>query len=294
MKQGRRKFIYGMLVFAGWLLRPRLSFPASTSSIPSTKGRGGKGGVEGFLGEESNYNIALLWFKRAAKGSFRLTREGDGYMAILEVETIGFIGFLTSYRHHIYRSHMSYNPDDGRLRVKLFERYVTIGKRIEKTLTRLDNEAGHMNARFFEKGELVKVLDEPIPEGVIYEDILSAYYNVRLGNYGPLDPGRHFEIRTIPSEGESLIKVEVATDDEAIKWRRKLKIDPGDKIIAATVRVPRKIFESKTGEIKALFNEAIIPVQGVVKDYIGFGDMKCTLVEEKAPIEEPIIRQGVV
>lgn len=294
MNRGRRKFIYGMLVFAGWLLRPRLSFPASTSSIPSTKGRGGKGGVEGFLGEESNYNIAFLWFKKAATGSFRLTREGDSYVGVLEAETIGFIGFLTSYRHHIYRSHMSYNPDDGRLMVKLFERHVTIGKRVEKTLTRLDNEAHHMNARFFKKGKLVKVVDEPIPDGVIYEDIMSAFYNVRLGNYGPLDPGRHFEIRTIPSEGESLIKVEVATEDEALKWRRKLKIDPGEKVIPATVRLPRKLFESKKGEVTAIFNEAIIPLYGVVKDYIGFGDMRCTLIEGEEPGEEPVIRQGEV
>ena len=292
MNRGRRKFIYGMLVFAGWLLRPRLSFPASTSSIPSAKGRGGKGGVEGFIGEESNYNIAFLWFKKAATGSFRLTREGDSYVGVLEAETVGFIGFLTSYRHHIYRSHMSYNPDDGRLMVKLFERHVTIGKRIEKTLTRLDNEEGHINARFFKKGKLVKVVDEPIPDGVVYEDILSAFYNVRLGNYGPLDPGRHFEIRTIPSEGESLIKVDIASRDESLRWRRKLKRAPGETIIAATVRLPRKLFESKKGEVTALFNEAIIPVQGVVKDYIGFGDMKCTLIEEAPPVdsrEEPTI-----
>ena len=274
-----------MLLFAGSLLRPRLSFPAASSSILSTKGRGGiKGGVEGFLDEESNYNIALLWFKKAATGSFKLIREGDGYMATLEVETRGFIGFLTSYRRHIYRSHMSYLPDDGKLRVHLFERYVTIGKKMEKTLTRLDNKRGVMHADFFEKGELVKVVDEPIPEGVDYEDILSAYYNVRLGHYGPIEAGRHFQIRTIPSEGESVINVEFSSRDETMRWRRKLMGNSEERFIAAKIRVPRKIFESKTGEVTALFNEAIIPVQGVVKDYIGFGDMKCTLIEEKAPL----------
>ena len=293
MNRGRRKFIYQMLLFAGWLLRPRLSFPAAPPPMPPTKGqRGIKRGPEGFLDEESNYNIAFLWFKKAATGSFRLTREGDGYMGILEAETRGFIGFLTSYRRHIYRSHMSYLPDEGNLRVKLFERHVTIGKRVEKTLTHLDNEAGRLNARYFKKGQLVKVVDEAIPDGVVYEDILSAFYNVRLGNYGPLDPGRHFEIRTIPSEGESLIKIDIASQDEALKWHRKLKRGAGEKIIAATVRLPRKLFESKKGEVTALFNEAIIPVQGVVKDYIGFGDMKCTLIEETAPREEPTIRQG--
>jgi hypothetical protein len=155
---------------------------------------------------------------------------------------------------------------------------------MEKTLTRLDNEAGHINARFFKKGKLVKVVDEPIPDGVVYEDIMSAFYNIRLGNYGPLDPGRHFQIRTIPSEGESLIKIDIASEDESLKWRRKLKRNPGEKIIAATVRLPRKLFESKKGEVTALFNEAIIPLQGVVKDYIGFGDMKCTLIEENPPL----------
>ena len=248
--------------------------------------------MEGFLDEESRYDIAFLWFKKAATGSFSFSREGDGYVGVLEAETIGFIGFLTSYRHHIYRSHMSYNPDDGRLMVNLFERHVTIGKREEKTFTRLDNEKRHMNAMFFEKGELVKVVDEAIPDGVIYEDIMSAFYNVRLGNYGPLDAGRHFEIRTIPSEGESLIKVEVSGEEEAAKWRSKLDRAPGEKVIPATVRLPRKLFESKDGEVTAIFNDSIIPLYGVVKDYIGFGDMRCTLIEGEATEEAPVIKQG--
>lgn len=283
MNLGRRKFIYKLLLFGGWLLRPRLSFPGVPSPIPTTKGRRGvKEGIEGFLQEESNYNIAFLWFKKAATGSFKLTREGEGYVGVLEAETRGFIGFLTSYRRHIYRSHMNYLPAEGVLRVTLFERHVTIGKRMEKTFTHLDNEAGLLNSRFFKNEKLVKVVDEPIPHGVVYEDIMSAFYNVRLGNYGPLDPGRHFQIRTIPSEGESLIKIGIASNEEALRWRHELKMGSGEKIIAATVRLPRKLFESKKGEVTALFNEAVIPLHGIVKDYIGFGDMKCTLIEENA------------
>ncbi|MDT8318131.1 MAG: DUF3108 domain-containing protein [bacterium] len=293
MNRGRRKFIWQMLLFAGSLLRPRLSFPALSSPVSPSKGPEGiKEGLEGFLDEEPYYNIALLWFKKAATGSFKLTRQGEGYMAMLEVETRGFIGFLTSYRHHIYRSHMNYHPDEGKLRVHLFERHVTIGKRVERTLTRLDNDLRVIEGRFFEQGELVKVVNEPIPEGVDYEDILSAYYNVRLGGYGPLEEGRNFQIRTIPSEGESLISVDIASRDETINWRRKLKIATDEKVIAATVRMPRKIFESKTGEVQALFNEAIIPLEGVVKDYIGYGDMRCTLIEEKSPLDVPVIRRG--
>jgi hypothetical protein len=125
------------------------------------------------------------------------------------------------------------------------------------------------------------VVDEPIPEGVDYEDILSAYYNARIGHYGPLEAGRHFQIRTIPSEGESVIDVEFASIHETLRWRRKLMGDSEERFTAAKIRVPRKIFESKTGEVSALFNEALIPVQGVVKDYIGFGDMKCSLITKE-------------
>ena len=282
MNRGRRRFVYQMFLFATWLIRPRLALPAMPAPLPTSQGRGGiKGTIEDFLDERPSYNIALLWFKKAATGSFKLIREGEGYMAILEVETRGFIGFLTSYRRHIYRSHMNYLPDKKKLRVHFFERHVTIGKKVEKTLTRLDNDKGIIHATFFEKGELVRVEDEPIPDGVEYEDILSAFYNARIGYYGPLEARRHFQIRTIPSEGESVIDVEFSSRDETMRWRRKLMGNSEERFIAAKIRVPRKIFESKTGEVSALFNEALIPVQGVVKDYIGFGDMKCSLITKE-------------
>ena len=283
MNRGRRRFIYQMLLFAGWLLKPRLAFPARPPTLPPTYKiiEELERSIEGFLDEKFNYDIAFLWFKKAASGSFKLTREGDGYMAILEAETKGFIGFLTSYRRHIYRSHMSYLPDEKKLRVHFFERHVTIGKKVEKTLTRLDNDKGIIQASFFEKGELVRVEDEPIPKGVEYEDILSAFYNARIGHYGPLEAGRHFQIRTIPSEGESVIDVEILSRDEALQWRRDLMEGSEEKFIAAKIRLPRKLFESKKGEVSALFNEALIPVQGVVKNYIGFGDMKCSLITKE-------------
>lgn len=269
-----------MVLFAGWLLKPRISFPSDTQFLkaPPVSGIEGNGevalkNIDFFLEENVNYDISFLWFKKAAVGRLRFSREGQGFKAVLEAETRGFIGFLTFYRKHIYISHMSYLPERKRMRVDFFERYVRIGGNEEKTLTWTDYDKQILRRKDYKRGMLVENAEEAIPEGVVYEDILSALYNIRIGCYGPIRRGRRFTVHSLPSEGVSTIDVNFTTKEESLKTRDLFGDKFDENMLSANVKVPKNLFKSKTGEISMLFDDAIVPVYGVVKDYIGFGDI---------------------
>ncbi len=267
-----------MAVVGGWLLKPSLVFPSGgISSSPAVK-KGLSGSIRfksitDFLKEKVDYDISFLWFKRAAVGRLEFLPDGDGYKAVLRAETKGFVGFFTSYRKHLYISHLTYLPEENRFRVSLFERHVIIKDREEKTFNYLDYEKGVYSWKDYKGGRLVEDKSEPIPEGQEYEDILSAFYNFRLGLYGPIQKGRDFQVRTMPEKGRSTIDVSIAGDEEAKKGRRFFGDSFDDRLVYVKVKVPKEIFNSKTGEVSILIDDKILPIHGIVEDYVGFGDV---------------------
>ena len=291
----RRGFLLTSALLAWPFFRPRISLAGGMERLipaaPISEDNVNKSApprfktIDHFLNETVRYDIGFLWFTKAASGSLTFRREGEGFAALLEAETKGIVGFFTSHRKHRYVSHMISVPSENRFKISLFERYVTVGSREEKTLTRLDYGAGRMTSTFFKGGEQVEERVEAIPHDVEYEDILSALYNVRIGRYGPLVAGRSFKVLTIPREGKSVIDVEIATPEEAKRRRFLFGSSSSDAFLNARVRVPKEIFESKTGEVALLFDDSILPVHGIVKDYIGFGDIRGTLLR---PAQEEV------
>ncbi len=294
----RRGFLITAALMVWHLFRPRISLSGKVGALPGLSPLSNPEAnkpashrfktIDYFLNESVNYDISFLWFKKAAAGSVTFGREGNGFFAALEAKTKGIVGFFTSHKKHRYVSHMTYVRKENRFRSTFFERYVTEGRKSEKTLSRLDYETRQVISTFFKNGEQVKETVEPIPLGVEYEDILSALYNVRIGYYGPLKAGRSFQLMTIPREGQSVIDVEIATPEEAKRRRFLFGRSASDTFLNANVRVPKEIFESKTGEVALLFDDSILPVHGIVKDYIGFGDVRATLLR---PVKEGSVKK---
>ncbi|MFV1950922.1 MAG: DUF3108 domain-containing protein [Nitrospinota bacterium] len=227
--------------------------------------------IDRFMGETLVYDISFLWFKRAANGVLSLREENGEYVATLEAETKGFIGWLTAYRKYVFMAYL-YTVDNKRgLRSRIFERYAIIKKNEEKVITYLDHDNRLMSWREYKSGVLVKIGSEPIPENIVYYDVLSAFYNFRNGFYGDIEKGREYVVTTIPQNGESEITIRMATDEEEEKERRDREKRKGESLII--VKVPKEIFESKTGEVKIWLSESLVPIEVTVKDYIGFGDV---------------------
>lgn len=284
----RRKFIFSMAAITGWLLRPRVVLSAQEASqflkappLQNVKKAITKlsfKSIDDFLSENVRYDLAFLWFKKAAESKVSFSRDGKGYKAVLEAETKGVVGFFTSHRKHRYVSYLTYFPAENRVRTSVFERTVVIGKRKEETFTYLDYDKKMMEWKDYKKGRLVETKSEAIPDGIEYECILSAFYNFRLGFFGPIEKGRQFAVKTIPEKGRSTIDVDITSDKEALKKRRLFGKYFSKSFYNVNVKVPKDIFKSRSGEVSMLIDEEIVPVHGVVKDYIGFGDIKGRLV----------------
>lgn len=233
-----------------------------------------------FEGEELKYKIGFWWFKDAAIGRISFKRKKDGgYIAIVEAETLGFIGWLTRYRRDVYYAHMEAIDGGRRLRTYLFEKVVTIGKKIRQGYIRLDYTNRVMDWKSWGGGSPEKGAVEPIPYGMIYDDPIVVFYNFRYGSYGGHEKGKEISVATFPKDGRpSNITLRIATEEEK---KRRLGIYSGmDRIeYLVDLKVDAELIDSRAGEIEILMAGDLLPVYGVVKDVFFFGDVRGRLID---------------
>lgn len=232
-----------------------------------------------FNGEELEYDISFLWFKNAAKAkiSFHKKKRG-GYLASIEAETLGFIGWVSNYRKDSHFSHIEEAEGGKRLISNLFEYEVTIGNKTRKSHVTFDYKNQNMVWESRGGGKPDSLKKEKITPGVRYDDPLVAFYNFRYAAYGPLEEGKEFHISTFPKKGVSTIYVRINTEKE--KKKRLTPVPEGVKYLVDT-RIEKELFGSQSGDIEILFSKDFIPLVGNVKDIILFGDIRGVLKSRK-------------
>jgi len=198
--------------------------------------------------------------------------ERGKYFSVLEASTKGFVGFFTSYRKHFYKTEFEIIDNGKKLRPKTFLRQVTIGSQVETTrhnfdyVNRLHSWEKHVNEDKVESGQR-----EIPPEGA-FNDILTSFYNVRNSIYGKLENGRKFKIRTIPEKGHAEISVHIWSKQDQERFRIEEEREKRDELLFNII-VPKEIFKTKTGELRAWISKHYVPVETTVKDYILLGDL---------------------
>lgn len=232
---------------------------------------------EYFNGEEFTYDIGFWWFKKAAVGKIGIHRQNDGiYEITLTAETMGFIGFVTSYRKDIYRTLVEEIDEGKRFRTKRFEKLTIIGDRKKNSYTEVDYDKGVYHWKIVESGKAEKQATEPIPPSVLYDDPLTGFYNFRFGIYGQIAEGKEFSIPAFPAEGISTMSVKIATNEEKTK---RFNPDPTGIDYLADVTTDKGLFGSRSGKVEIWFNKELIPVSAIAKDIILVGDVRGTLIE---------------
>ncbi len=247
--------------------------------------------------EEFIYDIQLLWYTKAAEGAIWIRRIGEKhYRAELVVETKGFIGFLTSHQKNHYVSEMDYIPGNHRLLSRKFTKTVTRGKVVKRTTAVIDYAKGEIRWETTKNERLLEEGVDPIPEGVVFEDLLSAFFNLRIGAYGPLKRGKLLIVNTLPdyeppengqkdypkeSDRQVVIRIaDVATEREYRKRYGRTK----EKGLLALVKVPKFLFGQEIGETQVWFDSDLTPVAAAVEDAIFFGDLFGTLRRRPSPV----------
>ena len=231
-----------------------------------------KGDITRFEGETLHYDISFLWFENAASAKVQFLKKRNRYFSTLEASTKGFVGFFTSYRRHFYKTEFEVIDDKKSLRPISFLRQVTIGEHAEITRHEFNyTQKKHTWSKFVDDKEVETGIND-IPNHNGFHDILTAFYNVRNGSYGPLSKGNSFKIKTIPEKGHDEISVHISSKEEEEKFRTNEGREKKDELLLNII-VPKEIFKTKTGELMVWSSTHYIPVETTVKDYILLGDL---------------------
>ncbi len=240
-----------------------------------------RGDIRRFAGETLYYDIDFLIFKKAASAEVKFYEYKGKYFAALTAETKGIVGFFTNYRKHYYKSSFDIVDKGRRVRTRKFERYVVNGNVEERTVHFLDYISNQDFWFLFQSGELKTSQKDPIPEGVVYDDILAVFYNFRNGVYGDLKKGKTYKINTIPDLRMKNVTAYINTEKEQEQFR----IDenrPKNSELLLNVLIPKEVFKTQTGEMVFWTSKHYIPLETTIKDFILLGDLHAKLARGAA------------
>ena len=228
---------------------------------------------ERLAGEDYRYSIDFLVFRNLAEGRLRLVRDTvpGRYRAELEAKTLGVAAWLTGDRTQRYVAVME-AVGDGSLRSVSYQSSIIKRKHGEWTRRdkrfRFDYPAGKVYYDESDGGPFHKEREYPLPSGTTPVDMLTGFYNLRLGVYGALRPKAHLQIPTFTSRGTGTIDVEVMTD--AALAAQPFFPQAGTLL---RVRVSPEIFHTGNAGLYVFFDAGGRPTHGIVEDIIGMGDV---------------------
>jgi hypothetical protein len=270
------RYLLGLPLLSSFPLHVRETW-ADPPILPRT-GRDSIG--EFFKGEELHYEIGVWLFKRVALGklSFKAMGEKGRYLATLQGETLGVLGWVARYRADTYRSIMEEVEGGRRLRSLSFEEDVKIGNKLRRRTHFFDYQKRKwIQVKQSKDGTKVKT-EEEIPPGMVYDDFIAAAYNFRYGVYGGIERGRKYTVPTFPKKGPSSYEVRVASKEEEEKRKKSEKLKEGKEYFVKLFLDP-EITHSKEGLIEGWLSRELYPTEGTIKDVILFGDVKGTLIK---------------
>ena len=234
---------------------------------------------EFFLGEELEYEIGFWLLKRAAiaRASFQRVEGKDQFLGTIQGETQGVLGWLARYRVDTYRSTMEVVEGGTRLRSLCFEEEVRVGTKVRRKIHLLDYQGRRWTTKRLRKNGTWEIKEEPIPEGMVYDDFITAAYNFRYGVYGPVERGKIYRVATFPRKGATSYEVRVAEKGEEEKRRRGGTSKDGKELFAKLFLDP-EVTHSKDGLIEGWLTEDLYPIEGTIKDVIIVGDIRGRLI----------------
>ena len=260
------------------------SFPLSFREVradPSPFARKGENSIgEFFKEEELHYEIGVWLFKRVALGkiSFKEMGEKGRYLATLQGETLGVLGWVARYRVDTYRSIMEEVEGGRRLRSISFEEDVKIGDKLRRRTHFFDYQKRKW-IKVRQRKDGVRVRQEvEIPPGMVYDDFITASYNFRYGVYGEIERGKKYTVPTFPKKGPSSYEVRVASKEEEEQRKKSEKFKDGKEYFVKLFLDP-EVTHSKEGLIEGWLSKELYPIEGRIKNVMLVGDVKGTLIK---------------
>jgi len=233
--------------------------------------------LERMVGEHLVYDISFLWFDRLAEArlSLEAIEPAGRYRATLVAQTLGVAAWLTGERVQRYVSVME-RTADGHLRSLVHESRIIKGKGKKRGARSkrytFDYEKKQVRYQRVKDGKAYKEKTFPLQEGsegIPPADILTAFYNFRIGFFGPLRVGGEYAIPAFDKDGTSRILIKILPPEE----RRNRPFFPAEGLLCR-VTVDQEIFDTGDGAVYAWFDEEGRPLRGMVENVLGLGDVR--------------------
>jgi len=236
-----------------------------------------------FNGEILRYDFGFWIFSRAGEGILTFQALGNGqYLAHHEGKTLGIVGWATRYRRDTYRSTMKMDRQGRRFLPVRLEEEVVIGNSLRWRITEFDYLQGKILTEDRRGGQIEREVLE-IPDGVCYEDPLTAFYNLRYGVYGKIKAGERYSIVTVPRAGRSkVIHLEVASG-EATGGAWRVSHGNASKMLRIQAYMDKELVGSLQGALEGWFTEDMVPLGGLAKDLFFFADLIGRIIHHELP-----------
>jgi len=270
-----------MIIIRGFLFCSLALLLLSAAPVPvSAQNNGFPLSIHQLVGEDYRYAIDFLFFKKLAQGQLRFTETAQPgvYRAELTGQTLGVAAWLAGERTQNYTSLMEMTAD-GSLRSI---------EHVSKVFKSRRGKSQNRMRRFHYDYAQGKIYDEKLIDGVSRSkresdipndrqpvDLLTAFYNLRIGVYGALVRGAHMRIPTFSSKGFSEIEVKVLTLERHYEQR----YFPARGLLVQ-VKIDPEIFDTGSGNLFVWFDDAGVPGRGIVEELIGLGDARGYLDRE--------------
>ncbi len=235
-----------------------------------------------FPGETLHYEIAFWLIKKVALARLTVVpgEQPGRYVATLDGETLGVLGFLARYRVDSYRAVMEEIDGGRRLRSLSFEEYVKVGKRVRRNIHTFDHKRRIWTHKTIRASGATSEEVREIPEGKAYDDFLTAAFNFRLGVYGPVERGKVYDLATFPRKDVTSYRISVASKAEEDRVRASEQIEAGREYLIELSLDP-EVVNSKEGAIEGWLSKDVYPVEGTIRDVILFGDVHGKMVKRE-------------
>jgi hypothetical protein len=225
-------------------------------------------------GEELNFDVGFWLFKNAAHARMTLNKNKSDYIAVFEAKTFGFIGFLARHLSETMQSVMRYDTQSRKFKPAYFEEVLTQGEKTRKRIVSYNYAQNTFTVT--QGGTNIKStsITRKLPHKEC-DDLLTAFYNFRLGRYGEVARGKSFPITICVKQRPSKIIITVPeVNTPAAK-------NPCTTETPVTIAMDRDITHIASKRISGCLSMDLVPLSGVVEDAYLFGDLTITLKERK-------------
>jgi len=225
-------------------------------------------------GEELTFDISFWLFKNAARSRMTFIKTGDTYVATMEAQTSGFIGFVTRNMHERMTSTMRFDARRGCLQPLSFKEEFTRGNQTRKRTVTFNHEKRILAVTYENTPGKKKTITRKFfkPD---CDDLLTAFYNVRLGYYADPQKGSRFQVVIYTKEKASTLQIAFPETDKTMPK------SPCRGTCYVIITMDKDLTNMATRKLTGWLSNDRVPQCGTVEDAYLLGDLKVMLRDRK-------------